>query len=189
VLKRIRAQASYANVLATIALFIAVGGTSYATIALPRDSVGQREIKSRAVGSKELDRGAVTSRAIKNHAIRLRDLSDGTKASLAGVPGPPGPPGAPAVALRAAFNSAGERVAGSSAAGQPVSPNKLLVDFGRELGGCVPAATLARNSGGAIVDPGPGRIVVAIEGNRVAVETFRPDGTPDFLPFNVIVAC
>ena len=55
--------------------------------------------------------------------------------------------------------------------------------------GLRPTATLARNAGGAIVDPGPGRIVVAIEDNRVAVETFNANGSPEFLPFNVIVAC
>ena len=65
----------------------------------------------------------------------------------------------------------------------------MLVNVSRDLAGCVPIASLARNPGGASPDPGPGRIVVAIEGNRVAVETFKPDGTPDFLPFNVIVAC
>jgi hypothetical protein len=87
------------------------------------------------------------------------------------------------------MNSGGLAVAGSPVISDGIPPNKRLLDFSQDLAGCVPTATLARNAGGGTVDPGPGRIVVAIEGDRVAVETFRPDGTPDFLPFNVIVAC
>jgi hypothetical protein len=189
VLQRIRNRASFSNVMATIAMFVGVGGTSYAAITLPRNSVGQRQLQAGAVGAQEVKRGAIASRAIKNGAVRLRDLSSGTKAALAGKPGPPGPPGEAAVALRAAITSAGEPIAGNSNGVAPVPPNKRLVAFSRDLTGCVPTATLARNAGGATVNPGPGRIVVAIENNRVAVETFRPDGTPDFLPFNLVVAC
>jgi hypothetical protein len=57
------------------------------------------------------------------------------------------------------------------------------------LAGCTPVATLARNSGGGVEDPGPAHITVAIDGNAVLVDTFRADGTPSALPFNVIVAC
>ena len=74
-LRTVQAHASYANVMATVAVFVAVGGTSYAAITLPRDSVGQREIKRRAVGSSELRRGAVTSRVLRNDAIQPWDLS------------------------------------------------------------------------------------------------------------------
>jgi hypothetical protein len=40
---------SYANVVATIALFISLGGASYAAIALPPHSVGARELRAGAV--------------------------------------------------------------------------------------------------------------------------------------------
>ena len=38
--RRIRDRLTYANVTATLALFIALGGSSYAALKLPRDSVG-----------------------------------------------------------------------------------------------------------------------------------------------------
>ncbi len=38
--RRIWARLSYANVVATLALFLALGGVSYATVKLPRNSVG-----------------------------------------------------------------------------------------------------------------------------------------------------
>jgi hypothetical protein len=187
-LQRVRGHASYANAIATIAVFVAIGGTSFAAITLPRNSVGEKQIKSRAVGSKELKRGAVRSRIIKNGAINLQDLSKATRDSLSGSAGPPGPPGPPAIALRASIGSSGGFVAGNPSASETVAPNKRLIRFARDLAGCVPTATLARNAG-PNTDPGPGRIVVAIEGNRVAVETFTADGSPAFLPFNLIVAC
>lgn len=37
---RIRGKLTYANVMATIAVFIALGGASYAAIKLPKNSVG-----------------------------------------------------------------------------------------------------------------------------------------------------
>ena len=39
-LQRVRERLSYANVVATLALFIALGGASYAAVTLPHDSVG-----------------------------------------------------------------------------------------------------------------------------------------------------
>jgi hypothetical protein len=44
-LSRIRARLTYANVVATIALFIALGGSSYAALNLPRNSVGSEQVK------------------------------------------------------------------------------------------------------------------------------------------------
>lgn len=188
-LQQIRGRLSFANVIAAIAFFAAIGGTSYAAITLPPNSVGERQIKSGAVGRAELKRGAVTSRALKNGAIQPRDLSSATRTSLAGKPGPVGPPGPPAVTLRAAFNSGGAMVSGNATSWTGEGANKRLIGFSRSLASCVPTATLARNPGGQTVDPGPGRIVVAIEGDRVAVETYNAAGAPEYLPFNVIVAC
>jgi hypothetical protein len=182
---RVRSHLSYANVMSTTAVFVAIGGTSYAAITLPRDSVGERQIKSRAIGAKELKRGAVGSRAIKNRRIRTVDLARSTRAALTGEQGPPGPPGASPLTLRASITSTGGSIAGSPVGSDPQGSNRRVLNFGTPLTGCVPTATLARNDG----DPGAGRIVVAIQDNRVAVDTFTADGTPAFLPFNVIVAC
>jgi hypothetical protein len=186
---RIRSRLSYANVMSTVAVFVAIGGSSYAAITLPRNSVGDRQLKSRAVGGQELKRGAVGSRALRNGGIRTADISTATRSALSGKPGPAGPAGPPAIALRAAISPTGGLVAGNATGTQTAIPNKRLIDFSRDLTGCVPTATLARNPGEPAVDPGPGRIVVAVEGNRVAVETYRGDGAPEHLPFNLVVAC
>lgn len=63
-----RGRLSYANIVASLALFVALGGTSYAVIKLPKDSVGSREVKNGSLkpidvssslrGSKRGPRGA-----------------------------------------------------------------------------------------------------------------------------------
>jgi hypothetical protein len=47
--KRFSRRPSAALVVALIALFVALGGTSYAAVTLPRNSVGTAQIKNRAV--------------------------------------------------------------------------------------------------------------------------------------------
>ena len=54
-----RPKLTYANVTATMALFIALGGTGYAAVQLPRNSVGSSQIRSGAVSKSELHRGAI----------------------------------------------------------------------------------------------------------------------------------
>src|SRR4051794_12764907 len=106
VLERLRRKLTYGNVMSTIAVFIALGGTSYA-LTLPRNSVGSRELRPRSVGSSELKAGAVTSIDIRNRAIHLRDISLATRASLRGVAGPRGPEGPAGVSLYAIVDAGG----------------------------------------------------------------------------------
>jgi len=45
---------SYANVVATLALFVALGGASYAAIELPANSVGSRQLRHGSVSTQKL---------------------------------------------------------------------------------------------------------------------------------------
>jgi hypothetical protein len=56
---RVRARLSFANVTSALALFVALGGTSYAAITLPENSVGTREIRTGGVGKAEIQTGGV----------------------------------------------------------------------------------------------------------------------------------
>ena len=51
---RVRTRLSFANVVSALALFLALGGTSYAAAQLPFNSVGKGQIKSNAVGKSEI---------------------------------------------------------------------------------------------------------------------------------------
>ena len=67
------------NVVAYLALFVALGGTSYAAATLPRNSVTAKQIAARAVGSAELKNGAVTSQKVRG--LRLEDFKPGGRPS------------------------------------------------------------------------------------------------------------
>jgi len=47
------------NAVAYVALFIALGGTSYAAIKLPAGSVGNRQLKNHSISPIKLDRGSI----------------------------------------------------------------------------------------------------------------------------------
>jgi hypothetical protein len=63
-----RPKLNYANVIATIALFVALGGAAVAA-GLPKNSVGSKQLKRGAVTPAKLKRGAVTSGKIAPKAV------------------------------------------------------------------------------------------------------------------------
>jgi hypothetical protein len=68
-LRRLRPRLSYANVIATIALFIALGGGAYAAVTAPRNSVTSRSIKDGQVKRVDLAKRAVTNSRIGPNAV------------------------------------------------------------------------------------------------------------------------
>jgi hypothetical protein len=71
--------------VAGLALLVAVGGTSYAAVQLPKNSVGSAQIK----------KGAVKSADVKNGGLKAVDFAAGQlPAGPKGDAGPIGPPGA-----------------------------------------------------------------------------------------------
>lgn len=80
---------TYANVTATVALFLALGGGAYAATQLPKNSVGP----------EQLQKNAVNSAKVKNHSLSAVDFKTGDlparpgKADAQGPKGDPGPQG------------------------------------------------------------------------------------------------
>ncbi len=58
-LTKLRGRVTYANVVATLALFIALGGTSVAAIQLGKNSVKAKQIAPGAVGTSEVKNGGL----------------------------------------------------------------------------------------------------------------------------------
>ena len=179
---------TYANVVATFALFIALGGTSFAVTQLARNSVGTKQIKKGGVASSDIRRGAVTSRGIRNGAVETRDLDADTREALRGETGPAGPPGP---TYRAVVNSGGGQVRGNATAVDHQGGSaRYAIAFDRDVSGCAATASLSDAQNGPTLEtPPPGRVTVGVEGTRVLVRTYNAEGAAQDLPFSVIVAC
>jgi hypothetical protein len=74
----IRARLSYANVTASIALFVALGGGAYAATVLPARSVGSRELKKDAVLTSRIKRGAVDGSKVRDGSLTGDDVKEST---------------------------------------------------------------------------------------------------------------
>jgi hypothetical protein len=93
---------TYANVCATLALFVALSsGVSWAAGQL----IGGKDIESDAISARLLAKGSVTSRAVKDHSLKAvdfakRQLPAGARGATGaqGAAGPTGPAGASRVA-------------------------------------------------------------------------------------------
>ena len=81
-----RRRPSAGVVLAMVALFVALGGSSYAAVALPKASVGAPQIKQSAVNSKKVLDGSLLAKDFKQG-----QLPQGAQ----GPAGPQGPQGSP----------------------------------------------------------------------------------------------
>src|SRR4051794_22637094 len=81
---KLRSHLSYANVMATIAVFMVLGGGAYAAVKLPKNSVGTAQIKNKAVTKAKLAKGV---------AVKGDTGSQGAKGDT-GAPGPAGAAGA-----------------------------------------------------------------------------------------------
>jgi hypothetical protein len=75
---------SAALIVASIALFVALGGTSYAVTQLPKNSVGTKQLKA----------NAVTGAKVKNGSLAATDFSNAALDVLQGAAGPTGAIGA-----------------------------------------------------------------------------------------------
>jgi hypothetical protein len=177
-MSRIRNKLSYANVMATLAVFIALGGSSYAALTLPRNSVGSAQIRARAVTSSE----------IRDRAVRLRDLAASTRVALRGQQGPAGPAGQNAVGFRSYVNGGGGQIRGNARNVEHVGgSNEYRLTFEPPAGAppiasCVAVAGPSGGTAGfASADPA--------DGNLVVVKTFGQDGAARELSFQLILAC
>jgi hypothetical protein len=94
---RVPRRLSYANVVATVALILALGGTSYAALKLPANSVGTKQIKKGAVTASKIRAGSLTSGLFSSGTL-LRgpkgDKGDTGPQGIQGLRGLQGLPGA-----------------------------------------------------------------------------------------------
>jgi hypothetical protein len=89
-LAALRRHITYANVIATLALFSALGGVSYAALKLERNSVKAQHIARNAVRASEIATGAVGTDEVANGSL----LGEDFRIPPRGIRGPRGDKGA-----------------------------------------------------------------------------------------------
>lgn len=82
---------SPALVISFVALCLAMGGTGYAALKLPKNSVGSSQIKTGAVQRADLAKNAVSADKVADGSLRAADFAPGQ--IPAGAKGDPGLPG------------------------------------------------------------------------------------------------
>src|ERR1700709_307296 len=80
--RMLRPRLTFANVIACTALFVALGGTGYAALNLPKNSVGNLPLQP----------GAVTAAKVADGSLKKVDFGEGQLPT--GATGPAGPTGA-----------------------------------------------------------------------------------------------
>jgi hypothetical protein len=84
----VRPKLTYANIVASLALFVALGGTSYAALTLDKNSVKSENIGREQVKAQDIARNAVSATKVKDGSLLAQDFKAG---QLPG--GPAGPKG------------------------------------------------------------------------------------------------
>lgn len=74
---------SPALVISIIALFVALGGTTYAATSLPKNSVGTAQLKKNSVTASKIEKGAVTAGKIDLKDLTVTKSVDATNARFA----------------------------------------------------------------------------------------------------------
>jgi hypothetical protein len=134
-LSKLRGRLTYANVMATIAVFVALGGTSVAAVSLQRNSVGTNQIKNGSVISADVKNNSLSGSDIKS--LTGNDFKGGQLPQGAQGPpgprGPAGPAGATNVVIRTGTYIIGDGVPGGAGARADCLAGERAVGGGGEL--------------------------------------------------------
>jgi hypothetical protein len=133
-MRRITQHLSYANVTATLALFIALGGSSYAALELTgrdvrNNSLTGKDIRNRSLTGRDIARNSVTGRQIRESrlgTVRNADRVGGKTALELRAICPPGT----LPAANTCPRSGGPAAAALRDSGQPVQPGSEGVGTG-----------------------------------------------------------
>ena len=109
-----RPRLSYANVMATIAVFIALGGASYAALKVPKNSVGAKQLRKNAVRTAKIRKEAVTAAKIRKGTLTGQQINVSTLGTV--------PAAETANVARSVAPSEGWRLVGT--AGEPQFQNE-----------------------------------------------------------------
>jgi hypothetical protein len=95
----LRPRLTFGNAVASLALFISLGGAAWAAVTLPAGSVGSRQLQANAVSSQHVRDGSLLAKDFKHGQLRRGPAGPPGATGPSGLTGPngsqgpPGPPG------------------------------------------------------------------------------------------------
>ena len=117
---RIRSRLTFANVVSLLALFIALGGSSYAVVT----RVGTKEIRNNSVRTGDLRNNDIRSRDVRNGTLLRGDFKSGQlPAGATGAQGPRGLKGDPGTSVFGSTIPSGTTIRGSFAINDVANDN------------------------------------------------------------------
>jgi hypothetical protein len=182
VLRKLRHHLTYANVMATVAVFIALGGSSYAAL-----RISGSDIRNRSIAGKKMKRNTLTDRQIKESRLskvpraRNADRLNGATAASLRIRCPAGTfPSADVCVEQTPRRAAayGSAVLECALAGTPAGPGRRLPTHG-ELMAALTAVSLA--PGGELTsnvypsNSSPGALDVIFVTNQVGNVAITPN--------------
>jgi hypothetical protein len=185
--ERIRARLTYANVVATLALVLALGGgTAWAA-----SKIRTKQIGYHAVTGAKIDTNAVTASKLRNGAVRTDDVKDGSLLAADFAPGAIPQPEATTwgVVTSEGTLASGEGVTGAAAGDAGVTTVTFPHDVSRcavvaAVGGTTPEDDRQDTAGIVHAKPGATPEQVTFTTRTLAA------GNPETgLPFHFIVDC
>jgi hypothetical protein len=213
---RARRGLSFANVMSATAVFVALGGTTYAAVSLSHDSVGSWQIRTAAVDKSEIHRSAVAASEIRRNGVNrseikrdavgpsevrpnaintdeiadgglaAADLSAAARAELTA---------ANAVSFHTASTAAGVASGGNAKAiAHTAASGIYTVEFGQDVSACHFSATVGgvKTKTGIEQPPANARVATAsaaADVSTVVVRTFADDGAVLAAPFHLLLTC
>jgi hypothetical protein len=148
---------NYANVVATLALFVALGGTSYAV-----KQIGSNDIRDNSIRSRDIRDNAIRSRDVRNGTLLKRDFRPGQLPS--GGRGSQGPRG-----LRGKTGKTGKTGSSGISGLSVVSADTASDSNDKAITAQCPSGTRALG-GGATLKSGPP--------TSIALASSGPSGNP-----------
>jgi hypothetical protein len=194
-LRKLRSRMTYANVVSTIALALAIGGgTAYAAI-----KIGTSNIRYHAVTGSKLANNSVTASKVKNSALSGSDLRDN---SITGADvragtlqasdfaagqlpkGEKGDKGDPATSIFGVIAENGTPSASKNIGVISVNGNQYTVSFNQDVSKCAAVTTLVGGPAGTVTaQPTPGNTA------QITFSTFDVAGGTDPRAFQFAVYC
>jgi hypothetical protein len=185
----LRLRPSPPLVISALALAVALGGTGYAAVVLPANSVGTAQLKPGAVIGSKVKKHSLVASNFQAGQIPTGPAGPAGPAGLAGPAGPAGPKGDAATKLWAVVRNDGGvlRQSGGVTVAKPGGAGLYTVTFPQSVSACAPVVSLSGT--GSAPDEGSASATQGTQATQFTVQTLDSGGDHDNRTFAIAVFC